>query len=68
MKRMTNIQVQERLCDIMRKLDKGRDDCEYVPRNFISDDLDFLDTLVSYTLLDLEAQVREAKIRGKNGS
>jgi len=62
---MTEEEAQLRLCGIMQKLSPMRDGV-YVPsERGIIDDLDFLDLLVSHTLLDLEAKVREA--RAQNG-
>lgn len=57
-------EVQERLCNIMHKLGDPIDGRVYAPGESIENDLDYLDLLVSATMLDKEAQVREAEARG----
>lgn len=64
---MKAIEVQERLCNIMRKLDPFSD-CIYAPGKSIENDLDFLDLLTSAVMLDKEALVREAAARGSGNA
>ncbi len=62
---LTRKQIQDRLCAMMYKLDKSGKSYTFAPSKSLKDDLDFLDLLLSYTLLDLEARAREAKAGGK---
>lgn len=64
---MTEEQAQLRLVKIMSILKPKGPGCDayiYVPsKNGIEDDIDFLQTLVTYTMFDLEAKVREAEVK-----
>lgn len=62
---MTEREAQIKVCSIMYKLRPKGNDVFMPSPNGIESDLDFLSILVSHTMLDLEAKVREAKTKRK---
>ena len=62
---MTLREAQLRLVGVMNKLTPAKDSVHVPSSKGVEDDFDYLDILVSHTLLDMEAKIREA--RAQNG-